>query len=258
MEFDPNHPVVSTSQDTLDEAGHTPLPVEHLLASDTPQDTLDKATPLPAEQNVDQLLASATSQDTLYRARHTPLPAEQNVDQLLASAKSQDTLYTVKHTPLPVEQGESLLGPRPPFLSAGSPSPQDSYVHSTPNESALLVPDTENFVTPPSSLSPKPKRRTVLLPLIVSTVLVVLAIAIVVPVYFVVIKPKTNRTSQHSNPPQPTSSSSSLPKPPNSAGAIWGGDGSTVKASNGSTFTYHNQLGGICEPWFPLCSDLSF
>jgi hypothetical protein len=227
----------ATSQDILDEAEHTSLPVEQLLASDTFQDTLNKA-------------------------QRTPLPAEQNVDELLASAISQDTLYRVKYAPLPTEQGESLPRLLPPFLSAGSLSPQDSYVQTTPNESALIVTDKEsqpeNFVTPPSSPSPKPKRRAVLLPLIVSTVLVVLAIAIVVPVYFVVIKPKNNRTSQPSKPPQPTSSSSSSPKSPNSAGAIWGGDGSTVKASNGSTFTYHNKLGGICGPWFPSHSYLAF
>jgi len=227
----------ATSQDTLDKGEHASLPAEQLLPADTLEDTSNKANP-------------------------TSLPAERNVDRPLASPTSQDTLYRAKHTPLPAEQGESLPGPLPPFLSADLPSPQDSYVQSTPNESALLVTDKEsqpeNFVTPPSSPSSKPRRRAVLLPLIVSAVLIVLAIAVVVPVYFVVIKPKNNRTSQPSKPPQPTSSGSSPPKSPNSAGAIWGGDGSTVKASNGSTFTYHNKLGGICGPWFPSCFYLAF
>jgi hypothetical protein len=83
--------------------------------------------------------------------------------------------------------------------------------------------------------------------LIALVVLVVLLVAIVVPIYFTVIKPKTNAATggtTASGAAAPTSSSH--PKSPTHS-TITGGDGSTVRTSNGTTFTYNNKFGGICE-----------
>ncbi|KAF9479381.1 ectomycorrhiza-upregulated exo-beta-1,3-glucanase GH5 [Pholiota conissans] len=89
--------------------------------------------------------------------------------------------------------------------------------------------------------------------------LVIVVLAIVLPIIFVVVKPNhKSATSQQSGSPgsnptatggaaSPTSSSK-----PISAAAITGGDGSTVTANDGSTFTYSNSFGGI---WYSDPSD---
>ncbi len=168
------------------------------------------------------------------------------------------------YTPLPVEDDLSVLpGPRPPFLASASPvspSPRlsgygDSYAPPTPTDSGMLL-KTEQFGEDPVNVEPRTIRRRSPLfwLLIASIVLAILIVVIVVPVYFTVIKSKKTEApaSSSSGAPQPSSSSKSTP--PKSNSLIWGGDGSTVKASNGTTFTYVNKLGGICKFLFLLAS----
>jgi hypothetical protein len=88
-------------------------------------------------------------------------------------------------------------------------------------------------------------------------ILAAVILAVILPVYFTVIKPK--QQNNHVN----SSSGSSGPGTENPAGegpigggkddpasptgATSGGDGSTVIAEDGSTFTYENKFGGFCE-----------
>ena len=78
----------------------------------------------------------------------------------------------------------------------------------------------------------------------------IIILAVVLPVYFTVIKPKNNTASGISNGPdhsssQPTPTSTSG-NPNSPKGLISGGDGSTVTTDNGTQFTYHNSFGGFC------------
>ena len=122
-----------------------------------------------------------------------------------------------------------------------------------PSSNALLVPETEkgleeNAVDQPETRKSPFLKRVFWFALVAIAVLVILAV--VLPVYFTVIKPKNNTASGVSkNPdssgpsPSPTSSSGN-PKSPK--GLTTGGDGSTVTMDNGTQFTYQNPFGGFC------------
>ena len=187
----------------------------------------------------------------------------------LSSATLQDSPHLGSHTPLSINDFDpnSLHEPRPPFLSGtqtpGAPSLRDSYAQpGTPTESGLLLankesmPSSDDDLGPTRALDGQPrKRRRFLLVLISLLVLLVLIVAVVVPVYFTVIKPKANVAAVGGTTGPATPTSSSRPKSPTTASGIWGGDGSKIKTSNGTTFTYHNTFGGICEFPFILTQD---
>jgi len=183
-------------------------------------------------------------------------------DRPLSVVSTTDSLARAASIPLPVDDAWLLREPRPPFLAAGSSianeSPRDSYVEATPYDSGTLLPVTkdedyseeEDPVALPQS-SPKAKRRPLLLLLVGLVALIAVAAAVVIPVYFKVIKPRNVRTSQASNggngTPTNSTGGGTSHTPPPSTNAITGGDGSTVTASDGTTFTYSNKLGGICK-----------
>ncbi|KAH8822761.1 glycoside hydrolase family 5 protein [Flagelloscypha sp. PMI_526] len=80
----------------------------------------------------------------------------------------------------------------------------------------------------------KRRRNPWMITVVVFVTLAVIALAVVLPVYFVIL--------------QPNMSSSSSSSPSNSGsptGATTGGDGSTVRLENGSDFTYYNPFGGF-------------
>ena len=187
-------------------------------------------------------------------------------DRPLSAVSTTDSLARAAHIPLPPDDGWSLRGPQPPFLAAGpsigNESPRDSYVEATSYDSGTLLPATkdekyaeeEDSVVLPQS-SPKAKRRPLLLLLVGLVALIVVVLAVILPVYFKVIKPRNVRTSQSSSnggdgtgtPTNSTGGGGTSHTPPSSTSAITGGDGSSVKASDGTTFTYNNKLGGICK-----------
>ena len=69
--------------------------------------------------------------------------------------------------------------------------------------------------------------------------LILFSVAIVLPVYFLVVK-HTNAADQHSNGTTGPSGS----KAPLKSSLVTGGDGSTVMMEDGTTFTYLNSFGG--------------
>ena len=87
--------------------------------------------------------------------------------------------------------------------------------------------------------------------------LVAVVLAVVLPVYFVVVKPRNdaNRAASgsSSDPPAAGGSGSSgtvgggSGNPASPSGATSGGNGSQVTTDSGETFTYLNQFGGYCE-----------
>ncbi|OJT07869.1 hypothetical protein TRAPUB_1271 [Trametes pubescens] len=79
--------------------------------------------------------------------------------------------------------------------------------------------------------------------------LAVIAIGVVVALYFTVIKPKnkngtSNNTASGATNDGSSSDNGSTSSSPSSLVAVSGGDGSTVTMFDGSTFTYSNSLGG--------------
>ena len=182
-------------------------------------------------------------------------------DRPFSVVSTTDSLVRAANIPLPADDAWSLREPQPPFHAGGpSPaneSPRDSFVDATPYDSGTLLPVTkdesfteEDPVALPPSSPKEDKRRPLLLLLAGLVALIVVILAVILPVYFTVIKPRNVRSSQSSSNGGGNSTGGggggSSHTPP-STNAITGGDGSTIKASDGTTFTYNNKFGGICK-----------
>jgi glucan 1,3-beta-glucosidase len=177
-------------------------------------------------------------------------------DRPISVVSTINSLARAANIPLPADDRWSLRKPLSFFAarpSIADESPRDSYVASTPYDSGNLLPVTksesyteEDSVALPQS-SPKAKRRPLLFLLVGLAALIVVVLAVILPVYFSVIKPRNARTSRlSSNGGDGTPGGDTSHTPPSSTNAITGGDGSSIKASDGTTFTYNNKLGGIC------------
>ncbi|THH20693.1 hypothetical protein EW146_g728 [Bondarzewia mesenterica] len=163
------------------------------------------------------------------------------------------------------EVGSSVYALNPESLSARD-SPRPGYTEpfagryrDDPN-----TPDTyEETGVPMSSVSgdgrylaekravyaaPRVKSRRNLIILAVLGGLIVIIIAVVVPIYFAVIKPRSDAAQNDSaavtSKSASASASASSSASPASRAAITGGDGSKVTMKDGSTFTYQNSFGG--------------
>ena len=177
----------------------------------------------------------------------------------LVSASSEALAVNV---PLLGHEDSSFPHPRPPFASVnGEQSPRGSFVEASPTRSSsgmFLATKNEAYIEDERSApaaSASSRRRPLLTILAALLILVVVVLAVIIPVYFTVIRPRHDKstlvgTSPSSNPSNGPTAASGSPgaKPtPAAAEAITGGDGSTIKASDGSTFTYSNKFGGVCE-----------
>lgn len=76
--------------------------------------------------------------------------------------------------------------------------------------------------------------------------IVVIVLAVVLPVYFTVIKKHNSSGSARGGTGGATGSSGDATNPESPTGAVTGGDGSTITQSDGTTFTYKNPFGGFC------------
>jgi len=119
--------------------------------------------------------------------------------------------------------------------------PRDGYSHpvpirSSPTRSRYLEEKRTAYASP-RTVS---KRKVLLVIIPLATIVIIAAVAI--PIYFLVIKPKSRTSSsQHQHPP--TASQTTGPGRPSTL-AVTGGDGSTVTMDDGTTFIYHNSFGG--------------
>ncbi|KAG1767470.1 glycoside hydrolase family 5 protein [Suillus placidus] len=173
-----------------------------------------------------------------------------------------DPFLTAPNTPLNL--GQSLEPPRASYLSSTpetATSPRDSYA-DTPDNVSPLVPENEKrdaiAYGQESRAEPGLKKRSILRRplfwLIAFAVITVVVLAIVLPVYFVVIKPhnySTNGASAGGAPAggAPAGGSGSGSGNPTSPPGVTttGGNGSIIKMADGTTFTYLNPFGGIFE-----------
>lgn len=156
-------------------------------------------------------------------------------------------------TPDPPVFNEPLLSPAAPFLapSEGTPTPRDSYTTNNFTNSAPLLPGVgEKGPADASAFTAKksqPLRKKPLMWVLVAIALALVATAVVVPVYFTVIKPKNATVTGGTGGSNGGGGPSDNPthQPPTSSTS--GGNGSVIKTENGSEFTYVNPYNGICE-----------
>lgn len=151
---------------------------------------------------------------------------------------------------------EPLLPPAVPFLapSEGTPTPRDSYLtNNSATHSAPLLPESGEKDLPEAAnltaRKSKPLYKRPLIWVLALAALGLIIVAVIVPVYFTVIKPKNNTVSGgNSNGPNNNGNGNNdnpTHQPPTTNTS--GGNGSTITTSDGTQFTYINPFGGICE-----------
>jgi glucan 1,3-beta-glucosidase len=164
-----------------------------------------------------------------------------------------------------------LRGPDLPFLqernSVGSnfdSIPTGSPANSFFNPSSSLNPLGGVVLDVPDKLEPDfgatvPRSRSkrnngFRFVFIIISALVLIILAVVLGVYFGVIRNKHTTTGSGGSP---SSSSPDSGGSPSNSGSIIFGDGSVVTTENGSTFTYNNKFGGyfVVDPDNPFNND---
>jgi glucan 1,3-beta-glucosidase len=135
--------------------------------------------------------------------------------------------------------------PRSSVLSPDADTPRASYgfVASAQNSAPLLDPYEKSEDVAALGIDPRNSRRRALWKrpvfwLFALAALVVVVLAVILPIYFKVIKPHSKNDA--------TTGSGSGPNPESPTGATSGGNGSVIVTTNGS-FTYINPYGGFCE-----------
>ncbi|CAE6445133.1 hypothetical protein ACGC1H_004946 [Rhizoctonia solani] len=137
------------------------------------------------------------------------------------------------------------LNPYDPYAESGTPSPRGTSPSQYRED---LHEKTGPIDTGYGETSKRSKRPWFWL-LVALVALAVIAVAVVVPVYFKVIKPKNNTAQSSGNvPDSETSSTASAAQPTQSEAPqvlITGRDGSRITTETGNTFVYNNSFGGI-------------
>ena len=176
------------------------------------------------------------------------------------------------HIPFAEVNINALLPPpvAPSMVESGSSTPRDSYAASqtpgTPTQSARLLQshDVSNGIHQSASektyLKKKPtiaKNRKSFRVLFFCGFLsfLVVVLAVVLPVYFFVIRPNQhhNNAAAQGSPAGPGSTSTPGQNPSSVSSSITGGNGSLITTSDGSTLTYNNPFGGywVSDPSDP-------
>lgn len=180
------------------------------------------------------------------------------------------SILLAANTPLPGDASSLPFGgPRASYLDTeGSGTPRlESPAQLNANDSSILLGNNPEASVEGGNITQEPakkKNRLAIILLASTAALIIVVLAIILPVFFTIIKPKQHTSTAGSgsgglNGPQPTVANPSGTAPmataTSTAPSTSGGDGSTVRASDGTTFTYQNQFGGICE-YFHLFSGL--
>lgn len=154
-----------------------------------------------------------------------------------------ETLQAAANTPL-----SDYDPPRASYLAASDASPRESSYASPSGSSPLLSGIEKEAVhddAKPQEV--RNKRRPPVWIAYASALLIVVVLAVILPVYFTVIKrnQRSGETSASNNGQHDDAPANGTQTPP-TAPTI-GGDGSTVTTDDGSTFTYNNKFGGFCK-----------
>ncbi|CAE6430534.1 unnamed protein product [Rhizoctonia solani] len=175
-----------------------------------------------------------------------PATARSSVaDSLGVPASHYEGMRESQYSSVPLNQSYD------PYVDAGTPSPQgntpsqyrDDLAADKSEETGAAAGYSQPYGADGPAKSGKRKWFWLLAALVALAVIVV---AVIVPVYFKVIKPNNNTVVS-----SPSGHSSSAPAPTQSGDpgtvpqeAITGGDGSTIKTETGS-FVYNNSFGGF-------------
>jgi hypothetical protein len=157
-----------------------------------------------------------------------------------------DTLNTAINAPLPAEDNLSRL--RASYMDSDVSPRESKYNSASPGGSSPVLVNEDKEVGESDAKSPigKPKKRATALLVYGLVAFVIIILAVILPVYFTIIKPNhsTRSSSSFSNT---STSDGQNGKPTSPAVPITGRDGSTVTTDDGSTFIYSNKFGGFCE-----------
>ncbi|KAI0073577.1 glycoside hydrolase [Panus rudis PR-1116 ss-1] len=230
--------------------------------------------------NVDEAAASGASTPSISPSllahvdADLPAPASSNVGERTSYVDPPGT-----PTPQQQEVTPFLAPPGLPFLDSPASTPRGSTAYpdsfgaagSNTNLNAGYG-EKESYASPSPlgkdedegpEVARKPWYKRPLVWALAAVSIVVLILAIVLPVYFAVVKPNKNSSSpsgaSSSNGNEGNHTTSGNGDNNNSGGAknnivITGGDGSTVTKDDGSTFVYRNQFGGfwVSDPENPF------
>ncbi|KAF8636641.1 hypothetical protein AX17_003449 [Amanita inopinata Kibby_2008] len=220
-----------------------PSPEQHPTTFHTPSSNFNQLSPddypLPTGAAPPRFLGPA-----LYDVAPRPRDSFASSDHPPSGTAGSDytsSIYALNDTVSPAQLAGNYEGryrddPRDGFL-AGEPGamPMSPVGHSRLLEEKRAV-----------YVAPRAKSRRMVIFLAVLAVLIILIAAVVIPVYFAIIKPKNTgggSGSQHGNA-SPTNSNQGQGPLPTQVAIVTGGDGSTVTMEDGSTFTYVNKFGG--------------
>lgn len=156
----------------------------------------------------------------------------------------RDSIVESTSTPRGSEYLAPPTGPHP-----------DRSLTSTPGDSSpfLAGNNKENYNDEAQGSHARPVYKRPWFWLVAAGVLAIVVLAVVLPVYFVVVKPNQHNTTSGDSASTGESGSSGNHGQSGSNGSKTqntvkvGGDGSTVTKEDGSTFTYKNAFGGYCE-----------
>ncbi|KXN85497.1 putative glucan 1,3-beta-glucosidase D [Leucoagaricus sp. SymC.cos] len=122
--------------------------------------------------------------------------------------------------------------------------PHDTYYGSDPNAVPMSPVGQSRMLEEKRAVysSPATKSRRKIIILAVLTGLILIALAVVIPLYFAVIRPKPvgNSNSDHGSD---NNSNQDQPNKPETR-VVTGGDGSVITMEDGTKFTYRNPFGG--------------
>lgn len=147
---------------------------------------------------------------------------------------------------------EPLLPPAATYLapSDGVSTPRESYALSNAgSNSAPLLPEVGEKYFAGEGPKSKPFHKKPLVWVLAAAAIALIATAVVVPVYFTVIKPKNNTASSpnNNNGTDSNGNGNGTPTHHPPTNSISGGNGSNITTEDGSQFIYSNPYGGICE-----------
>jgi len=203
----------------------------------------------------------------LFLTVHLVVSAVMAEDRPISTAQSE---YSTPPPSLPPLDGATLDPPRASYFSPGpsigeTTTPRDSRAWSatapendregaTPGQSTALLPAAKETEAPPPpsqpALAARPFYRRPVWLAVAAGALVALILAVILPVYFTVIRKsnggQSNKSSNPNGSGNPTGPGSGNGNPTSPSGATSGGDGSTIISGN-TTFVYSNPFGGQCE-----------
>ncbi|KAI6043526.1 glycoside hydrolase family 5 protein [Pisolithus marmoratus] len=266
----PNTPVAETG--LLPRTQHPPSvdrPASSLTAAETARSsfaTNDNVTPAndlhenvdPQGANVGQVQSPAPSESpdpaTISLSGSNgvlELPAVSFLDQVQTPEMMDTPQDSVVRS-----QSADGLNTAPLVPMDGSPSAASPEVEAKLEEGTTSA--DEALALSPSSVGSEKERkpffrRRFAWIILLLLALVIVALAVVLPVYFTVIKPHNSSASATEGSGSP----GTIPNPGSPSGATSGGNGSTVLSSDGSTFTYINPFGGywVSDPNNPFNND---